>query len=152
MGSEIREPNHLKSGQVAGILSKTIWNLTFKKFGLQMFADFEWLDFRPPTVYNLTVLVMFLFLQDEYTIFPPEYSIDIHAYILVSCLFCSGQEMFTLNFFVSKFWIVDTRTGIWSYSGDLNTGHAIAKILNLYIILLFTHLYHFFPVSIHSLC
>ena len=27
----------------------------------------------------------------------------------------------------------------------------IVKILNLYIILLFTHLYHFFPVSIHYL-
>ena len=29
--------------------------------------------------------------------------------------------------------------------------HHIAKILNLYIVLSCTHLYHFFPVSIHSL-
>ena len=28
----------------------TIWNPIFKKFGFQMFPDFEWLDFKSPLI------------------------------------------------------------------------------------------------------
>ena len=72
MGSEIRELDHLKFGQMAAILPKpfeiltktsgfwtvqfsngwdqsyssSIWNQTFKMLGFQMFQDLKWLDFR----------------------------------------------------------------------------------------------------------
>ena len=43
MRSEICKPNHLKSGQMAAILSKTICNLD-KKVWISNSADFEWLE------------------------------------------------------------------------------------------------------------
>ena len=46
MGSEIQQPNHLKSRQMG--LSKTIWNLTFKKSGFKM------VRFQIPIVLALT--------------------------------------------------------------------------------------------------
>ena len=71
MGSEIRKLNHLKSGQMANILSKTIWNLDrnvqflngwefTKQWGSEIWPfeippskslDFKWSDFRSP-LYN----------------------------------------------------------------------------------------------------
>ena len=80
MGSKIRKPDQLNLEKMAAIVSKTmwnpekmsrfwmvwcpngwdhsyrsfetqtVWNPIFKKPGFQMFLDFEWSDFRSPTV------------------------------------------------------------------------------------------------------
>ena len=47
MGSEIWKPNHLKSRQMAAILSKTIWNLD-KNIRIWNGPDFKLSDFRYP--------------------------------------------------------------------------------------------------------
>ena len=92
MWSEIRKPNHLKSGQMVAILLKTIWNLSKNvqifngpvyewlgpylwkpdhlKSDIQKFPDYWMVGFQIPTLLIQLTLELYFLIRCEYQAWP----------------------------------------------------------------------------------